>query len=91
MKHSLPLLAIVALAFSSASAQTAVSSGYDGPPERLHIYLLIGQSNMAGRAPITDAEKDIPPRTLLLNAENRWDNASHPFNQHSTIRKGLDR
>lgn len=46
---------------------------------------------MAGRAPITDAEKDIPPRTLLLNAESRWDNASHPFNQHSTIRKGLDR
>ncbi|MFU8894356.1 MAG: sialate O-acetylesterase [Luteolibacter sp.] len=90
MKNPLLLLAVAALVFSPASAETAVASGYDGPPERLHIYLLIGQSNMAGRAPITDAEKVVPPRTLLLNAENNWEPATHPFNQYSTIRKGLE-
>ncbi len=89
MKKPLLLLAVAALVFSPASAETAAPGGYDGPPEHLHIYLLIGQSNMAGRAPITDAEKEIPPRTLLLNAENQWEKVTHPFNQYSTIRKGL--
>lgn len=44
---------------------------------------------MSGRAAITDAEKEIPARTLLLNAGNNWEPATHPLNQYSTIRKDL--
>lgn len=53
------------------------------------IYLLIGQSNMAGRAPIAAEDLEVLPRCLLLNAEDRWEGAQQPFNRHSTIRKGL--
>ncbi len=77
------------LAPCSLFAQDDKPSGYDGKPEQLHVYLLIGQSNMAGRAAITDKEKEIPKGTLLLNASNNWESATHPFNQYSTIRKDL--
>jgi hypothetical protein len=55
----------------------------------LHVYLLIGQSNMAGRAPFTAAEAAVIPRCSLLNKEGKWEPAKNPFNRYSTIRKGL--
>ena len=36
-------------------------------PNDLHIYLLIGQSNMAGRAPLTDDVSGVIDRCYLLN------------------------
>lgn len=58
------------------------------PPEDLDIYLLIGQSNMAGRAPIPEEATGPIDRCWLLNAEGKWEPASNPLNIHSTIRKG---
>ncbi|MHC5053847.1 MAG: sialate O-acetylesterase [Planctomycetota bacterium] len=63
--------------------------GYDGPREALHVYLLIGQSNMAGRAPFTKEESGPVPRCYLLDDKDRWEPARNPLNCHSTIRKGL--
>ncbi len=60
-----------------------------GPSEPLQVYLLIGQSNMAGRAPIKDADREPIDRCFLLNAEGKWEPAVVPFNRYSTIRKGL--
>lgn len=57
--------------------------------EAFHVYLLIGQSNMAGRAPIGEAEAKPIPGVYLLDAEDDWEPASNPLNRHSTIRKGL--
>lgn len=54
-----------------------------------HIYLLIGQSNMAGRAPFTEEESVALARCYLLNGEDMWEPATNPFNRYSTIRKGL--
>ena len=62
---------------------------YDGPRGKLHIYLLIGQSNMAGRAPFTKEESGVVQRTYLLNGEDEWELAKNPFNRYSTIRKEL--
>ena len=57
--------------------------------ENLHLYLLIGQSNMAGRAAIpADAKGDIK-NSLLLNQEDEWEAASNPLNKYSSIRKDL--
>ena len=53
-----------------------------------HIYLLIGQSNMAGRAPIGEKEAEVIPRCDLLNVEGQWEPAKNPLNIHSSIRKG---
>ncbi|MFH2002813.1 MAG: sialate O-acetylesterase [Planctomycetota bacterium] len=59
-------------------------------PEDLQIFLLIGQSNMAGRSPIEAADQAPLPRLYLFDDADRWVPATHPFNQYSTIRKGLE-
>jgi hypothetical protein len=58
-------------------------------PEKLHLYLLIGQSNMAGRAPYTAEESGIIQGCFLLNGSDEWEPAQNPLNQYSTIRKSL--
>lgn len=89
MKYNIRILIEIILLLGIAQAETPKHDDHDAPPKQLQIYLLIGQSNMAGRAPITNSEQAAPPRTYLLNAENEWEPASHPFNQYSTIRKEL--
>ena len=58
--------------------------------ETHHIYLLIGQSNMAGRAPITEAEAGVIERCYLLNGEDQWEPARNPLNLYSSIRKKIE-
>ena len=76
-----------------ARAGEHVPAGYDGPAERLHVYLLIGQSNMAGRAPWAPEEAGVMERVYLLNGADDWEPARNPLNRYSTIRKeiGLQR
>lgn len=74
---------ISALAILSAAAEDPK------PKADHHVYLLIGQSNMAGRAKMEEADTQATPRTFLLNNEDQWEPASNPLNRHSTIRKGL--
>lgn len=62
---------------------------YTGPKEKLHIYLLIGQSNMAGRAPFTEEEAKPIQNAWLLDDTGKWVPADNPLNRFSTIRKGL--
>ena len=56
----------------------------------LHIYLLIGQSNMAGRAQVEDEHTGMIEGCFLLGPQGEWEPASNPLNRHSTIRKGID-
>lgn len=42
------------------------------PKEQFHLYLLIGQSNMAGRGKIEEQDKEPHPRVLKLTKENAW-------------------
>lgn len=69
------------------NADDAQTQGYQGPREKLHIYLLIGQSNMAGRAPFTTEEGKVIKRCYLLNDKGVWEPAKNPLNIYSTIRK----
>ena len=73
--------------FSSAQGKTA--QAYRGAKENLHVYLLIGQSNMAGRAPYTKNESLPIERCFLLDDAGEWEPASNPLNRHSTIRKDI--
>lgn len=52
----------------------------------LDIYLLIGQSNMAGRTPFGELEEEPSPNILLFNDSDEWEPAIHPLNRYSTIR-----
>lgn len=55
------------------------------------IYLLIGQSNIEGRAPIESADQVLLPGVELLNSHDRWEPATHPLNRYSTVRKDIER
>jgi len=80
MKSLILLLAILCTLSATTSAADK--------PER--IFLLIGQSNMSGRAPIGEKDKDPIKNTFLLDNEGNWQPAANPLNQFSSIRKGLD-
>ena len=58
----------------SAGETPAVNAdaGYD-------LYLLIGQSNMAGRGKVDDESKQSHPRVFVLNKENQWAPAVDPL------------
>jgi len=77
---------LIALAVPRVAAQPSAEPPM--PPENLHLYLLIGQSNMAGRAEIPDDARDILDRCFLLNENNEWEPARNPLNIHSSVRKG---
>lgn len=48
-----------------------VDAGYD-------LYLLVGQSNMAGRAPLDSASKETDPRIWMLDKNDNWVPATDP-------------
>jgi hypothetical protein len=50
------------------------------PDSSFHLYLLVGQSNMAGRGEITVQEKELTyPGIFVLNKANQWVQARHPL------------
>ncbi len=67
------LLAIIATAFSPAA---------DAPlpaKDKFHLFLLVGQSNMAGRGVVEAQDKEANPRVLMLNKEGQWVPAVDPL------------
>ncbi len=54
------------------------------------IYLLIGQSNMAGRAPIRNEDEGAIEGCALYDREGYWDTATNPLNRYSSVRKRID-
>jgi len=47
--------------------------------ENFHLFLLVGQSNMAGRGKVTPADKKAHPRVLMLNKAGQWVPAADPL------------
>lgn len=80
MKLLLSLI-IVMLNYCTLTAQEAANE--------LDIYLLIGQSNMAGRAPYSEEEAKPIAGVYLFNEKQSWEPATNPMNRYSTIRKEL--
>lgn len=63
------------------------------PPERFDLFLLIGQSNMAGRGELADEDRVPHPRVLAFNAEEQWVPAVDPihFDKPTMVGVGLGR
>lgn len=51
------------------------------------LFVLIGQSNMAGRATVEKQDSAILPKVLLLNDQGVFEPAANPLNQYSTVGK----
>jgi len=47
--------------------------------EKFHLFLLVGQSNMAGRGPMTDADQIPHARVLMLNQAGAWVPGADPL------------
>ena len=52
-------------------------------------FLLIGQSNMAGRAALADGDDKPLPNIMLLNEKHTWIPATNPLNRFASDRKKL--
>lgn len=65
------LIALLALTFRASAA--------DPVPENMQLFLLIGQSNMAGRGKVEAQDKQTHPRIFMLNKEQQWVPARDPL------------
>lgn len=81
MNRSACIFLVVCVFLSSSCLESIAAKDSEKlpPKESFHIYLLMGQSNMAGRAAV-QPEKDQPnPRVLVLNQQDLWTIARHPL------------
>ena len=76
----LALCTAIPLAHLKAADHASTSTGLpEGIDTKLHLYLLIGQSNMAGRG-VPDAEStQADPRVLMLTKDLKWIPATDPM------------
>lgn len=103
LNNSLKFIAYPILVFSffrcalpkTAQNVNTIPSAHTGPSsmpsrENFHIYIMAGQSNMAGRGIISPADTMSSPRILVLNMEQKWVYAKEPLHLYEPTRTGLD-
>ena len=61
------------------------------PPEKFHLFLLIGQSNMAGRGKVSEADRRAHDRVLVFTKQGAWAPAVDPlhFDKPAIVGVGL--
>lgn len=60
------------------------------PDPNFHLYLLVGQSNMAGRGVLTVEYSNLSqPNVMMLDKEGKWVKASHPLHFDKPARAGV--
>lgn len=74
--------------FCQCKSPQKVVVSHESPME---VYLLIGQSNMAGRAPIEEQDRDSIKNVFLFTGDESkpWEKAANPLNKYSTVRKEI--
>jgi len=79
---------LMLLASVAAAQPTALPA-----KEQFHLFLLVGQSNMAGRGVVTPADKLPQARVLMLNQAGKWVPAVDPmhFDKPAAVGVGLGR
>lgn len=61
------------------AAEKASATETPQDPKQFHLFLLVGQSNMAGRGVVADEDRKTHPRVLMFDKENRWVPAKDPL------------
>lgn len=77
MNRSLALFATLLL--GSPIAIRADEPAKLPPKEKVHLVLLVGQSNMAGRGTLEEQDRKPHPRVMMLNKAGRWAPAVDPL------------
>jgi hypothetical protein len=78
MKNLLTLLLSV-FALAAVLATRAAEPVKLPPKPRFHLFLLIGQSNMAGRGAVEEPDRAPHPRVLMLDKAGQWTPAVDPL------------
>lgn len=91
-----PIVTLVRLIFIIVAALSPAVFAQTQPlpaKEQFHLFLLAGQSNMAGRGAVTPADKTPVARVLMLNQAGEWVPAVDPmhFDKPSIVGVGLGR
>lgn len=90
MKTKIPnliLLFSVAVLICGCGVKKTKSSGL--PADEYDVYLLIGQSNMAGRGTMIPADTAVIEGVFLLDSLGNIIPARNPLNLHSSVRKSV--
>ena len=88
--YSVLTFGILLILSGCKSVKVSPADDQKSTPNKLDIYLLIGQSNMAGRATIETQDRDTLDGVYLLKGiDQPWEKAANPLNKYSTIRKKL--
>ena len=75
-----PGLFLALLSFALGAASAAEVPAVALPPKaQVHVYLLLGQSNMAGRGLLNETNRLPTDRVLKFTADNRWAPAVEPL------------
>lgn len=103
LNYSLKYVAYPLLLFSffrcalpkAAQQVNTIPSAHTAPTsmpskENFHIYIMAGQSNMAGRGIISPSDTISSPRILVLNTDHKWVFAKEPLHHYEPTRTGLD-
>lgn len=81
--------------FMACVQQAAIAQEITVPdqPDSFHLFLLVGQSNMAGRGTVSEADQEIHPRIVMLDKRNKWVVAQDPmhFDKPKIVGVGLGR
>lgn len=89
MQHArttaMAITSVLALAGPGHAAEPATNACH-GPKDKLHVYLVIGGAEMAGRAEIGEEDAGVLERCYLLNDKDQWEQARNPLNRYSSIR-----
>lgn len=81
---------IYALTVAASVAANAATNLVQLPvKEKLHIYLLMGQSNMAGRGKLGPEDKTPHPRVLMFTPDNQWQPAVEPITHDKPAMLGV--
>ena len=82
------LIGVSVISGSPSFGQGNAGSGDSGSKNKMDIFLLIGQSNMSGRGVATPECAESPAGVFLLDDQDQWVAATHPYNQYSSAEQG---
>ena len=88
-RSSLCFLAVVVFSISELQAADPGKLPEGVQKDKFHLFLFVGQSNMAGRAKLEEQDKAVVDGVWLLNDKGLWEGAEPPLNRYSQLRKTI--
>lgn len=94
LKKFLGLAAVIPFAFVAlmpvqgqavVQSETLERAAIPEAPKQFHLFLLAGQSNMAGRGTVEDQDRVPHPRVFMLTKNNAWEPAVDPLHFDKSV------